>query len=175
MKELLPTTLPKVIPKNPEHRTLAESWKDKFPLYDAYMARFDFIKTKLPADLANSEGMQWLRVGAKIEAALTEFSTGFKDLFWDAITLPINATEPKLRHPNFKKALLAAKSADVVGETRNLQGKAEYVSMWITRGGLSRLGKDRTRAHQQTSRSSGSSDMSTSSNIGGSSMGVGIA
>lgn len=126
-------------------RSLKEVLADPFPIYRAYMNRFrERIKRQLPEGQAETEGMRWYEIGAKITAGFLEFGTGLTDLFWDSITLPVNAFEPRLRHPNFKTQLTLLSLPDIVGEV-SVPGKEKDQDfkrnfwLWFTPGGKGRI------------------------------------
>lgn len=123
----------------PHHRSFDTVVADPFPIYRLKMQRFAMIAEKLPKDIQTSTGMKWMRLGAKLNAIGTEVGTGIMDAVWDAVTFPLNAFEEKLRHPNFHKEILHAQAPDVVGETKDLQGRVEKIMSWITMGGQERI------------------------------------
>jgi len=96
------------------NRTLRALIKRPFPIFQATMDRFKFIKSKQPVEVQNSPGMAWEKVGAIISGVWGEIGVGIADMMHNVITLGTPALFPKIRHPNFKIVMTKLYSPNMV-------------------------------------------------------------
>jgi hypothetical protein len=96
------------------NRTLRAVIKRPFPIFQATMDRFKFIKSKQPVEAQSSPGMTWEKVGAIISGVASEIGVGMADMLHNVIFLVPVAVFPKFRHPNFKLTIKSLYSPNLV-------------------------------------------------------------